>query len=92
MNREPIIYNLALTDADTEYEQLIPLKTVKVLIRSRDNNEIKLAYTENESGTNYITIPAGSGGKWIEGLELNEKTLYMQSPSAGGTVEIEVWA
>jgi len=91
MNREPTIYNVTLTSADTEYSQLLPQATVKALIRSREGNDIKLAYVEGESGINYITIPAGSGGKYIENIELFEKTLYMQSPDAGGNVEIEVW-
>jgi len=89
--KDPTIHNVTLTLADTEYSQVILDEASKVLIRSRDNHELKLAYTEGESGTNFITIPAGSGGKWLEGLQLKGKTLYIQSPSTGGVVEIEIW-
>jgi len=93
MNREPTIINLAMAIKDTEYSQVIPNGTTKLLIRSRNSNDIKLSYTDGESGTKFITIPAGSTGKWIEALELNGKTLYMQyaDGESADVAEIEIW-
>ncbi len=89
MNREVTIYNVDLTVADQDYNQPIPDGTVKVLVRSRNGSEIQLWYDDSDEV--YITIPAGSGGKYIEGCELFDKTLYMNSPDGSDVAEIEVW-
>lgn len=94
MYQKPIIYNLELTNLNTEYSQVLPVGTRKVLIRGRNGAAIKLAYVSGQSATNYITIPAGSGGKWLEGIQLSDTTLYMQTADDLGTpevAEIEVW-
>jgi len=93
MNREPTIINLAMATKDTEYSQVIPEGTTKLQIRSRNMNDIKLAYVEGESDTNFITIPAGSTGKYLENFEMNDKTLYVQfaDGAVADVLEIEVW-
>ena len=85
------IYNVAITDADTEYSQALPKGTKKVLLKLRSGvAALKLAYTVNESGTNYITIPVGST-KYLEGVWLSNFTLYFQSPNAAQVLEVEIW-
>lgn len=87
----PTIYNVAMTTAGTEYSQVLPEKTKKVLIKLRSNAaSLKLAYVSTESGTNYMTIGTGSS-KYLEGAWLQDLTLYFQSPTASQTAEIEVW-
>lgn len=91
MYLNPIIYNVTLTNAGTEYSQTLPANTRKVLIRVRSGaSDLKLAYTSGESGTKYITIPAGSS-KYLEGIYIKGETLYFQSPTASEVVEIEAW-
>lgn len=91
MYQKTTIYNKTLTVADTEYSQVLPVGTRKVLIKERTGAaDVKLAYVSGESGTVYITIPAGSS-KYLEGVYLSDIILYMQSPTAGVVVEIEVW-
>jgi len=91
MNREPEIFNLALTTKDTEYSQVIPDGIVKLQISSRLMGTLKIAYVEGETATKYITIPAGSSGKYMAEFELNGKTLYIQSDTDNDVAEIEVW-
>ena len=80
-----------MTLADTEYSQALPADTRKALIRVRSGGyDVKLAYVSGESGTNYITIPAGAT-KVIEGVFLLNTTLYFQCPGAGEVLEIESW-
>lgn len=87
----PVIYNVTITNADTEYSQVLPANTRKVLIKLRSGAaDLKLAYTVSESGSNYITIPAGAS-KYLEDTKLSSITLYFQSPTALQTAEIEVW-
>ncbi|MFA5128554.1 MAG: hypothetical protein WC445_01155 [Patescibacteria group bacterium] len=91
MYQKSTLYNKTLTLADTEYSQALPTDTRKVLISERSGGaDLKLAYVSGESGTKFITIRAGSS-KYLEGVYLSGVTLYMQSPTAGAVIEIEVW-
>lgn len=85
------IYNVTMTSADTEYSQALDQGTQKFLIKERSGgSDMKLSYTETESGTTYITIPAGTA-KTVDVVNLKDITLYFQSPDAGKVAEIEVW-
>lgn len=86
----PLVTNVTLTLANTEYSQALPNNTEKVLVKARASGEIKFAFVETESGINYVTIPAGSGGLWIPAENFIDLTLYMQSSSAGEIVEMLV--
>jgi len=86
----PTIYNVTLTSADTEYKQALPSKTKKFTVQCRTASDVKLAFTEGESGTNYVTIKANTN--YYEDNVLAESlTLYMQSTQAGVVVEIIAW-
>lgn len=87
MYQQPTIYNLAMASNGTEYSQALPDDTRKVLIRSRENSELKLAYT---SEGDYVTIPAGAA-KTIEGVYLKGITLYLKSGSDNDVAEIEIF-
>lgn len=91
MYLDPTIYNVALTTQNVEYSQAIPEDAKKILIRSRNASDIKLSYVQGESGTKFVTIPAGSGGKTIENGHWKGTILYMQSPDGSDVAEIEIW-
>lgn len=86
----PTIYNEVMTDANHEYSKTLPNGAKVVLIQLRGDADLKLAYIEGESGTKYITIPAGDS-KVLEGEWVSNLTLYFQSPSAAQVAEIEWW-
>lgn len=91
MYQKPTIYNLTLTSINTEYSQALPENARKVSIRERSGLvTVKLAYTAGQSGSTYVTIPAGTQ-KYLDGFFLSGITLYMQSGSVAPVVEIEVW-
>lgn len=84
------IYNLTLTNADTEYSQALPENTFKVMIKARSTTAaMKLSYTSGESGTTYFTIPAGQT-YWDDNINTSQ-TVYLQSPTAGTVAEIMAW-
>lgn len=86
---QPSVLNLTLTLADTEYSQVIPMGTRKILLKARSSgSDLKFSFTTATSGTVYTTIPAGSGGLWIECEAAYGLTLYVQSPTAGEIAEI----
>ncbi|MBM4240565.1 MAG: hypothetical protein FJ150_02665 [Euryarchaeota archaeon] len=86
----PVIYNVTLTNANTEYSQALPANTTKITIQCRTYYDIKLAFTSGESGTKYITIKAGDT-YWEDNIKGTGRTLYMQSAQAGVITEIIVW-
>ncbi len=86
----PTIFNISMANANQEYGQALPVLTKTVLIQNRNSVAIQLAYIQGQSGTNYITIPAGAS-KSLDGAWVSSLTLYFQSPSAGQVCEIECW-
>ena len=84
------IYNLTLTNADTEYSQALPANTKKYMIGCRTANAMKLAFTSGQSGTTYFTIPANRY-YWEDMIDTPSLTIYLQSPTAGVVAEIIAW-
>lgn len=90
VGRTPTIINKTLTTGGTEYEQDLPDTTRRFTIQARVSNDFKLSFTDDESGTKYITIKAGATYT-EENVDLRSKTLYLQSETAGLVVEIIAW-
>ena len=89
----PIIYNLTLTNANTEYSQLLRSFSKMFLIQCRSIADMRLAFVATETATNYITIFSGSSYAFevADGF-VGEKTVYLRSASAGVVAEILTWA
>lgn len=85
----PIVYNVSMATANTEYSQALPTSTKRFTFQLRAANDCKLAFTAGQSGTNYITIKSGSSYT-EEQLDANI-TLYFQSAVATQMAEIIVW-
>jgi len=90
LGKLPIITNLTLTLADTEYSHALPNGTKKYTVQCRTDDVLKLSYTKEESGSTYITIPEGASQS-EDNLNTNVLVLYLQSPTAGVIVEITTW-
>ena len=87
-------YTVALTSADTEYSQALPANTKKFRIHLRDYATFRLAYITGKVAAStdpYETIPAGSE-KYEDGLNLTALTVYLASPVADKTAEVEAWS
>jgi len=90
----PTKYAVTLTSANTEYSQALPADTKKFRIHLRDYATFRLAYETGKVATPtdpYETIPAGSE-KYEDGLNLAALTLYLASPVAAKTAEVEAWS
>lgn len=86
----PKIYNLTITLANTEYSQALDDEVRYFEVKCRTFNDMKMAFVSGDSGTTYITIPAGS--IWFtRGLINGDITLYLQSADAGIIAEIMQW-
>lgn len=86
----PTIYNKTLTSANKEYEQALPSKTKKFTVQCRTAYDVKLAFTDGESGTTYVTIKANTN-YYEDNVLASNVTLYMQSTQAGVVMEIIPW-
>lgn len=87
----PHIYNLTLTNADTEYSQALPSNTAKIAVQCRTSDDIKMSFVANESDSKYVTIQ-GSQIYWDDLVKPAALTLYFQSATAGVIVEIIAWS
>lgn len=88
----PLVANVSIALASTEYSYFIPAGSRRFLLKARGNTTIQLAFVSGDSGTTYLTIPAGTF--YSEGdLSLTlGKTIYFQSTQAGQILEIVSWS
>lgn len=87
------LQNVDMAAVDTEYTLTIPKNTRKINIRSRLNGAIAFATDTgflpvSGDGSLYNTIPAGSGGLWLDQMYLNTTTLYVESTKANDVLEV----
>lgn len=88
----PIIYNVALTLAGTEYALLIPSGTKRVQVRNRQSQLTRLAFAPGDTSVAWLTINPGTVYSEVD-LAVTSLTVYLQAPSAAGTVaEVIVWS
>lgn len=87
----PVVYNVTMTLASTEYSQALPANTKKFLIKCRTLYDIQLCFTNAGSGTLYITVPAGMS-YYEDLIQPSALTLYFQCATAAQVVEIVTWS
>lgn len=88
------VYNVTMTNANTEYSQALPENTRILEFRIQDiTSDCRFSYQPGKVATPtapYRNLFAGEV-KTIEGINLREKTLYFASSVAGAKIEIECW-
>lgn len=88
----PIIANLAMPVAGTEYSYTFPTGTRKFSVKARLRDNLQYSYTAGQSGTTFITIPNNNWGGEEDLLLTAPRTLYIQSATQGGqTLEVLYW-
>lgn len=89
--RSPSIFNIQITNANTESSQLLPDKTRQFVIRVRNGRSgLKVAFNPGESGSNFISIPRGSSYR-EEYLDTTNLTIYFQTDQPNQTIELITW-
>lgn len=90
----PIIYNVTMTNINTEYSQALPANTKIIEFRNQGVGfDTRYAYETGKVATPtapYALLAAGEV-KTVEGLNLTGKTLYFACGTAGQTLQLEVW-
>lgn len=89
--KHPILYNLELTLADTEYSILLNVRTRKIFFKNRSNVDIRYAYKPGFVATftePYLTLDAGNSRQ----IEIsNAMKLCFACSLPGKVVELEIW-
>lgn len=88
---DPQISNISMPLAATEYSVTIPAGTRQYVIKLRSGSKFNLAYILGNSGTTYIEIPRNCFYAESDINLLAAKTLYLQAPVAGQTLEVLTW-
>lgn len=86
----PVVSNVSIVSANTEYSFLLPTNTKRFLLKVRGQASLKLSYASGQSGTTYVSLPS-SGVYGEDSLSATAVTLYFQSPSPTQIVEIVSW-
>ena len=87
----PVVYNVTMTNANTEYSQALPANAKKFLIKCRGAFAVKVCFTSEESGATYLTIPAGMA-YYEDLIQPSSLTLYFQCATAAQVAEIVAWS
>lgn len=90
----PAIYNVTMTNANTEYSQALPASCKKFLIHTRAGEAFRLAFATGKVATPtepYFSITPSDA--YSEDLVLGAAiTLYFASATAGAVAEIIAWS
>lgn len=90
----PAIYNVTMTNADTEYSQALPANTKKFIIQTRDGTEFRLAYVTGKVATPtapWFTVRM-NGTYSEDNLTCAAQTLYFGCGDAAKIIEIIAWS
>jgi hypothetical protein len=89
----PTLYNVTMTNANTEYSQALPAKTKRFSIKTRDGTAFRTAFVAGKVAAPtapYETVPA-NWEYYEDLLYVTGLTLYFGCAAAGKIVEITVW-
>lgn len=87
---DPVIYNLDMPLAGTEYAQALNTSTKKILVRQRNRVTTKIAFSLGGTNVSWITLEAGAVF-FEENLDLSGATIYLQTSEANQVAEILEW-
>jgi len=77
--------------ANTEFSQLLTDGTKQLIIRTKGDGVLQIAWVATESGTNSLTIKKNAVYS-KDGLNLVGRTIYMQVNTSLEIIQIEEWS
>lgn len=90
----PVVVNVTMTNADTEYSSTLPASTKKFLIHTRDGTAFRIAFVTGKVAAPtepYFTIPINTDYN-EDFIEPTALTLYFACAEAAKVAEIVVWS
>lgn len=90
-SKTPLITNVVLTLANTEYSVTLETDAKIIEFRARGNSKLRYAWVLGETASNWISLPKGCVYSQV-GLRLPAGlVLYVQSDVPGEILELEQW-
>lgn len=89
----PTIFNVTMTNPDTEYSQALPANTKRFSLQCLTDFDVRFAFAAGKvagPAAPYALVRAGMN-YYEEQVSLAAVTLYLASPDAGKIAEIIVW-
>jgi hypothetical protein len=86
----PVIYNLDMPNAGTEYAQSLNQSVKKLMIRMRTKAKAQIAFVAGDTSVLYFTLEPGAV-YFEENLDLTGATIYLQSNVGSQVAEILEW-
>lgn len=89
----PVIYNITMTNSDTEYSQALPANTKRFSLQCLTDFDVRFAFESSKVATPtapYALVRAGMNF-YEEQVNLAAVTVYVASPDAGKVAEIIAW-
>jgi len=90
---EPLLLYVTVTNANEEYEKALPDGTKMIYAQTSDASAFRVAWEKGHVGPSlqpYLSVPT-NGWYYADDIKATGKTLYFACPTAGKTIEIEVW-
>jgi hypothetical protein len=87
----PVVYNLLMPLASTEYSYALPAGTTRYLMKTRSGAKLRLSFIANDTSSNYFTVPSHN---WYADSDVNSTasiTVYVRCESPNEILEIISW-
>jgi len=84
---EPLVTNVTVPLANTEYSHALNDAVKQIIMRCRGSATIKYCFVSGESGSNYMTLPRNNT-MGLDAIKFTGKVIYFQSDVASVVVEI----
>lgn len=93
---QPVIYNVTLTSADTEYSQALSADMRYFSVQCRTAFDVRYAFVTGKVATPTAPYATIKSGNWYNSpeklqLDIDGETIYLASAEAGVIVEIVAW-
>lgn len=85
------VYNVTLTDANTEYSQVITDDKCYVRVHAADlTSQFRVALSSANLATGELIF---QGSEWSPPapFDFGDKTIFLRTPNAGAVIQIAVW-
>lgn len=88
----PLVQNVSMSTANTEYSFTLPAGTRQFELRSRQAGKLQLSYTAGTTATLYRTIWPGTAYSESNLLLTAALDIYVQSTKGSDILEVVSWA
>lgn len=87
----PLVVNVSILLAATEYSYVLPTDCKQFLIKLRNSGRLQVSYSAGQSGITYLTVPSQCFYAESDLALTAPTTIYFQSNLASQIAELQIW-